>query len=447
MAIAQRQGGEMKQNDERKIAGLRRAAEHVGELLHADLALRLWDGSAFPLTQGARTDVALVVRSPSTVRRLLLSPRLTTFFALFASGDVDVEGGSLLEAIRRLDHHQVAKIGRSLDKRLLLTSLWPFLLAGRKRPGSLHSYRGRRADQVERGRDDKALVQFHYDVSNAFYALFLDKEMVYSCAYFERPDMSLAEAQRAKLDMICRRLRLKRGDRFLDIGCGWGALVCHAAEHYGVKALGVTLSQQQFDYARERIRERGLADRVTVELRDYRDVKGQFDKVSQIELFEHIGLANKNRHFETIYRLLRPRGLYLHHSVTRRLTRNPKKHLKTRAYQSFLGDFVLPGTELDDIGSTLAALERHGFEVHDVENWREHFWKTAELWASGLDASKEAAERLVGEEKTRLWMLYLAIFTLAFERNACMIFQTLASRRRVGASGLPLTRADLYSEA
>lgn len=425
---------------------MRRLASYIGERLQADVSLKLWDGSLIPLGSSARSDLAFVIRSPGAVRRLMLSPKLTTFFALLASGDLDIEGGSFLEAVRRIDHRKALRIGRSLDKRLLLKSLWPFLFTPyrSKAPTGFHGVVTRR---VESGRNDRELVQFHYDVSNAFYATFLGAEMVYSCAYFERPDASLDEAQRAKLDMICRRLRLTRGERFLDIGCGWGALICHAAQHYGVHALGVTLSQQQFDYVQERIRMLGLADRVTVELRDYRDVEGTrppFDKISQIELFEHIGLANHDRHFETIYRLLRPRGLYLHHSCTRRLTRDPKKRMRTRAYQAFLGDFVLPGTELDHIGGTLSALERHGFEVHDVENWREHFQKTAELWAARLEANREAAEAIVGYEKTRLWLLFFSIFALAFERNACLVFQTLASRRSVGASGLPLTRSDLY---
>jgi len=426
-----------------KLAGIRRIAGAIGERLRADLCLKLWDGSLVPLGPG-HPEIAIAIRSPGAVRRLVLSPRLTTFFELLAAGDIDVEGGSLIDAMRRIDRETAAQIIRNLDKRLVARSLWPFLFASGAKSTS-GGYRGAIGERPERGRDDRRLVQFHYDVSNAFYATFLDAGMVYSCAYFERPDATLDEAQQAKLDITCRRLRLKPGERFLDIGCGWGALICHAAERYGVKALGVTLSQQQFDYARERIRARGLADRVKVELCDYRDVKGTFHKISQIELFEHIGLANKDRHFQTVYGLLRPRGLYLHHSCTRRLSRDPKKRLRTAGYQNFLGNYVLPGTELDDIGSTLSTMERHGFEVHDVENWREHFQKTAELWASRLQENRASAEAIVGYEKTRLWLLFFSIFALAFERGACLVFQTLASRRAVGASGVPLTRADLYS--
>jgi cyclopropane-fatty-acyl-phospholipid synthase len=430
--------------EDQKLAGIRRIAAHFGERLNADISLKLWDGSVVPLAPAGLSDVALVIRSPAAIRRLIFSPRLRTFFGLLAAGELDIEGGSLIEAFRRIDHQKALRIARSLDKRLLLKSLWPFVFTA---PGesALTGYRSAVAERAEGGRDDKRLVQFHYDVSNAFYATFLGKKMVYSCAYFERPDATLDEAQDAKLEMVCRRLRLKPGERFLDIGCGWGALICHAAERYGVEALGVTLSQQQFDYVRERIRARGLANRVAVELCDYREAKGTFDKISQIELFEHIGLANKDLHFDTIHRLLRRRGLYLHHSCTRRLSRDPKKWLRTRSYQEFLSDFVLPGTELDHIGSTLDALERHGFEVHDVENWREHFLRTAELWASGLAANRQAAQAIVGYQKTRLWLLFFSIFALAFERNACLVFQTLASRRGVGSSAVPLTRADLYS--
>lgn len=431
-----------------RASGVRRIAEQLAEHLQADLALKLWDGSVVPLGKDVRGDLAFVIRSPAAVRRLMFSPRLTTFFELFASGELDVEGGTFLDAIRRLDHLKAIGIRQSLDKRLLLKSLWPFLFTrSAADPQAALAYKDPVGERADKGRDDRKLVQFHYDVSNTFYALFLGPEMVYSCAYFPRPDMDLDEAQRAKLDMICRRLRLKPGERFLDIGCGWGGLICHAARNYGVKALGVTLSQQQFDFAKERIKQLGLEGRVAIELRDYRTVEAKppFDKIAQIELFEHIGVENHDQHFETIHKLLRPRGLYLHHSVTRRLTRNPNKAKKTAAYQNFLGSFVLPGTALDSIGGTLSKLERHGFEVHDVENWREHFQRTSELWAARLQERREEAEARVGYVKTRLWLLFFWLFALAFERNACLIFQTLASRRGVGESGLPPTRADLYS--
>jgi len=215
-----------------------------------------------------------------------------------------------------------------------------------------------------------------------------------------------------------------------------------------VSAHGVTLSQRQFDFCFEKVERLGLSDRVRVELRDYRTVAADrlFDKIAQIELYEHIGSENHDRHFAFIHDLLRPRGLYLHHSMTRRLTRNPWKPLQTAGYQKFLGGFVIPGTSLDDIGATLARMERNGFEVHDVENWREHFLKTAELWEAGLRANLSAAETEVGRARARLWLMFFSLFALGFERKACLIFQTLASRRAIGPSGLPPTRADFYRQ-
>ncbi len=431
-----------------RIAGISRIADRLAERLRADFSLKLWDGTEVPFSGGAGSDLKFVIRSPAAVRRLMLSPKPETVLELFGSGDFDLEGGTLVEALRRVDHYEAMQALKGLEIGLIVRALWPFLFVRGGRSITQLAYQGRGVARAARDRDDKELVQFHYDVSNDFYSLFLGEEMVYSCAYFARPDMSLDEAQRAKLDMTCRRLRLKPGDRYLDIGCGWGGLICHAAKTYGVNAHGVTLSKQQFDYARERIKVLGLSDSVTVELRDYRELEAngqRFDKISQVELFEHIGLANHDRHFKTIHRLLNPRGLYLHHSITRRLSRDPKKHLRTKGYHDFMRNFVLPGTELDDVGATVAGLERNGFEVHDLENWREHFQKTVGHWAARLTARKDDAVAMLGEESTRLWMLYFTVFELAFERRACMIFQTLASRRGKGGCDVPLTRADLYA--
>jgi cyclopropane-fatty-acyl-phospholipid synthase len=429
-------------------AAARGIAEHVAERLQADLSLKLWDGTIVPLGPNARSDILVCINSAGAVRRLMFSPRLMTVFELYAAGEIDIEGGTPLEAARRWDHLRALRLGRSVDKLYVLRQLLPFLRAGGAgAETAAEAYRGDVEGRPERGRDDKRLIQFHYDVSNAFYALFLDPEMVYSSAYFARPEMRLEEAQRAKLDMICRRLRLRPGERLLDIGCGWGGLVCYAAQNYGVTALGVTLSQQQFDYAQEKIRRLGLSERVTVELRDYRTLRDpeSFDKIAQIEMFEHLGIDNHDRHFQLMRRLLKPRGLYLHQASTRRPTFDPKKFRKPTPYQKVITRFIFPGGELDHVGMTVTNLERHAFEVHDVENWREHFQKTLELWTERLAANREAAEKEIGRTKTRLWLLYFSLFALAFERNTCFVFQTLASKRQTGASGLPMSRADLYS--
>ena len=230
----------------------------------------------------------------------------------------------------------------------------------------------------------------------------------------------------------------------LDIGCGWGALVCHAAQHYGVRAHGVTLAEQQCASARDRITRLNLQDRVTVELIDYAKLQGPYDKIASIGMFEHVGLHNHTTYFSTIHRLLTPRGLYLHHAIARHPTRDDKSFRKKTAEHSALQRYIFPGGDVDHLAMSIANLERHRFEVHDVENWREHYARTTRLWHDRLYANREAAEREVGSVKTRLWLAYLAGCSLGFERAAMAVFQTLASKRTRGPSGLPPTRAHLY---
>ncbi|MDB5689860.1 MAG: SAM-dependent methyltransferase, partial [Sphingomonas bacterium] len=294
-----------------------------------------------------------------------------------------------------------------------------------------------------RGRQDAELIRFHYDVSNDFYRLFLDPEMQYSCAVFGDGSEDLAAAQVAKMDLICRKLRLQPGDRLLDIGCGWGGLAAHAARVYGAHVHGVTLSAEQLAFAQAKIDALGLGDRVTLELRDYRtiDTPGAYDKIVQIEMFEHVGLDNHDRHFEQVRTLLKMRGLYLHQATTRRATRDIARFRKPTPYQGVINRFIFPGGELDHIGMSVTNLERLGFEVHDVESFREHYVRTLRMWSDALYAHRAAAEAEIGAARTRLWQLYFALFGLGFERSLCGNFQTLASKRQPGPSGLPLSGA------
>jgi len=269
--------------------------------------------------------------------------------------------------------------------------------------------------------------------------------MQYSCAYFPSADAGIEAAQQAKLDMICRKLRLKPGERLLDIGCGWGGLICHAARRYGVTAHGVTLSEAQYRFATEKIARLGLQDRVTVALQDYRALSGEFDKIASIGMFEHVGSAGHGAYFTRMRDLLKPRGIMLHHAITRPAKRSERAFRRKRPEFAAVVDYIFPGSELDHIGNTVANLERHGFEVHDVEAWREHYARTTRLWCERLQANRAAAEAEAGAVKTRLWLLYLAGVSLGFERGSIGIFQTIASRRARGPSGLPPTRADLYS--
>lgn len=430
---------------DRRIEGLRRLVAHVAEVAPVDLSLRLWDGAVLPLAPGARADLVLAINTPAALTRLLRRPRLPTVVELIADGAVDLEGGTLLDLAARAGQGSTRGIAKRIGKWQAARALLPFLFG----PGAgapSHAYAGAQAAKHGAGRDDKSQVQFHYDVSNAFYALFLDPEMVYSCAYFPDWEADLATAQRAKLDMSCRKLRLKPGERMLDIGCGWGGLVCHAAQHYGVRAHGVTLSQAQFDFATEKVKRLGLQDRVTIELRDFRDLSGiEFDKVASIGMFEHVGLDNRDGYFRHIRSLLKPRGIYLHHAIARPMKATETKFRRANPEFRTLVNYIFPGGELDHIGGTTDAMERNGFEVHDTEGWREHYGRTCRLWTERLHANREAAYREAGKARTKIWLLYLAGCALAFERGTVGIFQTVATKRARGASGLPPTRGDLYA--
>jgi len=293
---------------------------------------------------------------------------------------------------------------------------------------------------------DAQQIQFHYDVSDDFYALWLDSRRVYSCAYYREVEMSLAQAQEAKLDHICRKLMLQPGEKFLDIGAGWGGLLLWAAEHYGVDATGITLSKNQHAHVQQLIERKGLQGRVRMQLRDYRDLDGSatYDKIASVGMFEHVGVANYPAYFKTINQRLKPGGLYLHHSIALRSAAYERPRRKKSRAAVAIGRYIFPGGELDHLGMSIGNLERYGFEVHDVEGWREHYARTTRLWHDNLAANRAAAEREIGTVKTRLWVAYLAASSIGFARNSVGIFQTLASKRVRGSSGLAPTREELY---
>jgi cyclopropane-fatty-acyl-phospholipid synthase len=265
--------------------------------------------------------------------------------------------------------------------------------------------------------------------------------MVYSCAYFESPHDSIHQAQRNKLDHICRKLRLQPGDRLLDIGCGWGALVCWAALHYGVQAHGITLSRQQLELARERIAAAGLQDRVTVELLDYRDLPGnaRYDKVSSVGMFEHVGLANLPIYHATVQRVLADDGLFLNHGIT-----HDTEGWAPALDAQFINRYVFPDGELDTVSNIQSGMERAGFEILDVEGLRMHYAMTLRHWVQRLEAQRNAAREHVSEATWRVWRLYMAASALEFEAGGTGIYQILSAKRRPGSPPVPLTRRDLY---
>jgi cyclopropane-fatty-acyl-phospholipid synthase len=295
-----------------------------------------------------------------------------------------------------------------------------------------------------------AAVRSHYDVGNEFYALWLDARMVYSCAYFDTGEEDIHVAQEAKLDLICRKLRLEHGETLLDIGCGWGSLVLHAAERYGVRATGITLSERQATFARARIAEAGLADRCRIEVRDYRDLPREavFDKVVSVGMFEHVGRARLPTYFSQAFRLTRPGGLFLNHGIVT-LSSHPvplrmlERPLARRT--SFIQRYVFPDGELVPPADVLRLAEAAGFETRDLESLREHYAHTLRRWVGRLEEHHDEAARIAGEMTYRIWRLYMSGSARAFARGRIGVIQTLFSRKdRVGRSRLPLTRRDVY---
>jgi cyclopropane-fatty-acyl-phospholipid synthase len=431
-----------------RLASLRRLLEEAHARLGLKLGFRLWDESRVP-ADWPEDGLMIAIADQGVVASLLRRPKLDTLLHLHVSGRLDIVNGTLFDLAQARPQGKIGRLARNISKLAALDVARQFWFAPRRQPSNVADVRGDETPRDGTQTRNKANIAYHYDVSNDFYRLFLDAEMVYTCGYFTEDHHDIDRAQRDKLDMICRKLRLKPGDRFLDIGCGWGALICHAALHYGVEAHGVTLADNQADLARERIARMGLEGKVTLHLMDYTrmaetPMAGAFDKISSIGMFEHVGIANHKLYFSTVNRLLRPRGLYLHHTIARRAKKTDKAFNRMPAEYRALVRYIFPGGELDHLGMSITNLERHGFEVHDVEGWREHYQRTCRLWFERLNARRAQAEAEVGPEKTRMWLMYLAGCSLAFERGGAMINQTLASKRTRGPSGLPWSRADLY---
>jgi cyclopropane-fatty-acyl-phospholipid synthase len=413
--------------------------------LDGALAIRLWDGTLLRLGQQAQEGepmFTLVCRSPGVVRSMVLGRDPLRLAEAYFRGDIDIEG-DFFAAIGLKDCTYTIRLSAPQRLSALLGAL---RLSGRMAERASFDT-GKAARQGLRvhahlKHENRNAIAFHYDVSNEFYALWLDENMVYSCAYFERPDDDLASAQTAKLEHVCRKLRLMPGERLLDIGCGWGALVMHAARHHGVHAHGITLSQRQLELAQHRIAQAGLQDRVTVELRDYRDLQGEatYDKVSSIGMFEHVGLKNLPVYFSTVQRLLKPAGLFLNHGITH----DVEGWSKTPSTE-FINRYIFPDGQLDLVSNVQRAMERAGFEIADVESLRPHYAKTLRHWVHKLEQHHEQALQFVSEETYRVWRLYMAACALEFEAGEIGVYQVLAIKRGAGAWPLPLTRQDVYA--
>lgn len=444
---------DLNSTSELRAATVHRALDQTSSLLtrlfrtfDGSLALRLWNGATLIVGKGAAQAAeplfTLVCHHPGFVRSMVFGRDPLRLAQAYFQGDIDVEG-DFFAALNLKNHLSGIRLPISDRVGALLTA-FRLPAADDARP-SATSQRARlhgNAVKAHSRTENRAAISFHYDVSNEFYRLWLDEERVYSCAYFTSPDDSLDQAQRNKLDHICRKLRLRPGERLLDIGCGWGALVCWAARHHGVQAHGITLSQQQFEYAQQRIRTEGLQDLVTVELRDYRDLAGAgvFDKVSSVGMFEHVGLANLPAYLATVMRVLRPGGLFMNHGIT-----HDEEGWNKSLTTEFINRYVFPDGELDCVSNIQLGMERAGFEIHDVEGLRPHYALTLRHWVQRLEANRDAALREVDEPTYRVWRLYMAACALDFEAGTTGVYQILASRPNRGEWPVPLSRGDLYA--
>jgi len=413
-----------------------------------DFAVRLWDGTLWPADAGRVARFTLALNHPGALRRMFLPPSELNMGEAFVRGDFDVEGDlvaciSLADTIRPVLANPLRWPG---ILRLLLALPRTAIEAGAWRGAARLS-----GKEHSEGRDRQAIT-YHYDLPGEFYALFLDRQMQYSCAYFRDAGDDLDTAQENKLAHICRKLRLQPGERLLDIGCGWGGLVAYAAKNYDVQAVGITLSPSQAALARQRIAAAGLSGRCRIDIRDYRkmDEWGSFDKIVSIGMFEHVGRAMLPVYFAQAFRLLKPGGIFLNHGIAGMHLpgQGPIAGLAQRVFDTgaFVRAYVFPDGELEPVSEPLNVAERAGFEVRDVESLREHYALTLRHWVRGLEERREEALRLVDEPTYRVWRLFTAGCAYFFDTARLNVYQAqLIKPDRHGRSNLPLTREYLYT--
>ena len=440
---------EVAANQSRHLAAARTALEMLfGRPDERSFAVEFWNGEVEPASDSTPA-FTLVLKHAGTLRRMLHPPFELSICEAYIAGDFDIRGdieratalgGELRDGLS--SPVRLARLTRAL--RTLPTDDPPAAHPVVRAPdhGSIHT--------PER---DAAAVRSHYDVGNDFYKLWLDKQMVYSCAYFTNSAATLDEAQEAKLEHICRKLRLVPGETMLDVGCGWGGLIMHAVERFGVNAVGITLSYEQAALARERIEERGLSSRCTVEVRDYRQLTAHesFDKIASVGMVEHVGVARLPIYFESLFSYLKPGGLLLNHGIVRATSQGSAK-LRDKVFERLWGDnafinkYVFPDGELPHLADIIRIAESAGFETRDAESLREHYAITLRHWVASLEHERGAAVASVGEGIYRIWRLYMAASAYGFASGRLAVDQVLlAKRTSAGAADVPMTRADIYS--
>lgn len=430
------------------LTARRVAAAIFGEPDDRSFAVRYWDGSV----EAGNIEPApftVVIREPAALRMMLLPPSEVSIVEGYVSGGIDVEGD--LEAAIHLGEG----IGRRVRSAAAMVKLVPLLMRLPRGSGpDVRSLRFVRPDDSPAASrpGDVPAIRYHYDVGNAFYALWLDPEMQYTCAYFRTGSERLEEAQLDKLEHICRKLRLQPGDTLLDIGCGWGGLVRYAASRYDVQAHGITLSSAQAEYAQARIAAEGLAKRCSVEVRDYRDLAPpvRYDKIVAVGVTEHVASDAQPDYFAAAHRVLEPGGLFLNHcevSTARARPRSLRQRVGDRLWRrnEFIEKYVFPDARLVPAAHVIASAEQVGFEVRDVESLREHYTMTLRHWLRRLEAHEREARQLVGDHTYRVWRLYMSTGAEGFASGRINIIQTLLAKPDAsGRSHLPLTREDIY---
>jgi cyclopropane-fatty-acyl-phospholipid synthase len=390
-------------------------------------------------------DATIVIRHPGVLRALITRSSDLAAGAAVAQGDIAVNG-DVEQAFAAMDAVATTRSPADWMAIAALAARLPRLPASQRVPRGRGPARLRgRVHSLER---DRAAIAYHYDVSNKFFALWLGREMAYSCAYFREPSDSLDDAQTAKLDLICRKLRLRAGERLLDVGCGWGSLVRFAARRYGAHAVGVTLSARQAEYARMRIRAEGLDDRCRIELRDYRELDplGEFDKAASVGMVEHVGAVLLPVYFEAVLAALKPGGAFLNHGIIIQGARERGFGRYFSHGSRFIEQYVFPDGEIPRLAPMTEAASDAGFEVRDVENLREHYVLTLRHWSRGLERHADEARRLVGDEAYNVWRLYSGCSAHNFAMGRMGVVQMLLAKPAPdGSASVPLTRADIYS--
>jgi len=401
----------------------------------ARVAFRFWDASIL----GPESAVGTIdVRSPDALRRIVWAPGELGVARAFVAGDLGVDG-DLFEVLRALRDASSRELRRIHARALATTVRSAGRVGALGLPPPAPPEECRPAGRVHSPARDARAISHHYDVGNDFYELVLGPSWTYSCARFVTPATSLEEAQAAKYELICRKLGIDRQPdaRLLDVGCGWGSMAIHAARHHGARVVGIALSHEQVAKARERVVEAGLRDRVEIRYQDYRDLAGeQFDAISSIGMFEHVGTARTARYFSTLRDLLVPTGRLLNHAISSA----GGSRLGSR---TFIGRYVFPDGELIDVGDVVLAMERAGFEVRDVESLREHYARTLRCWVANLESRWDEAVALVGRARADIWRLYMAASAIGFEDGGISLHQVLGVLPAAdGTSGMPRTRGE-----